>query len=324
MPKVRVELSLSFPKRSSAIAVVFVEASREALLKEATNKFKLKTKDVAKAVLFSFNAEGYPVELADAGLLHNGDVIVVTAGERPARLPTWKVQTSAQDAEDLGSHRESCKSVGGVEEQMQRFQALAADVACPKSADKVHPAVVADLGGSGAAGVDGEKCEEECRDPAAELTPYLCLGGLQAAQHLPHLQSLGVTHVLNVADDVACFFPEELTYLHRAIADGGHDDSIVDVFEEAAVFVREVSGRGGRVFVHCYAGVNRSATVAMAVLMQLEGWSLQRAYDHIDEHRAICPMVGNREKVARWELQTRGECTVEDWLGEGCDRHQYW
>lgn len=109
MPKVRVELSLSFPNWPSASAVVYVEASREALFKEATNKFKFKTKDLAKAALFSFDAEGSPVELVDVGLLRNGDVIVVTAGERPARLPAWKVQK--QESSESGSGHMRLKDV---------------------------------------------------------------------------------------------------------------------------------------------------------------------------------------------------------------------
>lgn len=156
----------------------------------------------------------------------------------------------------------------------------------------------------------------ECRDPAAEIMPYLCLGGRCAAENLPHLRFLGVTHVLNVADDVECFFPEDLTYLHREIRDGGGDDRIVGVFEEAAAFVRDAIEKGGRVFVHCYAGINRSATVAMAILMQLEGWTLKEAHDHIYERRWISPFEGNCSKVARWELKTRGTCSMEDWLGD--------
>merc|ERR1712000_77215 len=113
-----------------------------------------------------------------------------------------------------------------------------------------------------------------CPDPAAEITSYLRLGSRIAAQHLPHLQKLGITHVLNVADDVDCFFPNHLRYLHCKIVDGGEDERIVGVFKDAAAFVRRASEEGGRVFVHCYHGTNRSATVAMAILMRPKGWSL--------------------------------------------------
>merc|ERR1712004_646111 len=95
------------------------------------------------------------------------------------------------------------------------------------------------------------------------------------------LNALRVSHILNVADDVMCYFPNDFQYLHREIVDGGFDDSIVEVFSEAADFVREARDAHGCALVHCYAGVNRSATVAMAVLMQIEDWTLAEAWRHV-------------------------------------------
>lgn len=205
------------------------------------------------------------------------------AGRRPARLPTVDVLAKALAGllEDTGDEDGSSASVA--------------------------QAMTASFNGMGE-----QACG--CMDPAAELTPYLCLGGRAAAKHLPHLQKLGVTHVLNVADNVECFFPEVLEYLHVKIIDGGYDDRIVDVFEQGATFVRSASTAGGRVFVHCYAGINRSGTVAMAILMLIEGWTLKEAYDHIYPLRWISPFEGNREKLARWELASRAACSLPEWL----------
>ena len=72
----------------------------------------------------------------------------------------------------------------------------------------------------------------------------------------------------------------------------------------------------GRVLLnYCYAGINRSATVAMAVLMNIEGISLQEAWTLIKKRRQLVnPFDGNKAKIAAWEKAERGECSLPDWL----------
>jgi len=154
-------------------------------------------------------------------------------------------------------------------------------------------------------------------DPAAEITNYLYLGGAEAASDWAHLEELGVTHVLNVADDVDCYFPDKLEYLHLPIVDGGCDDQIVPAFMSAADFVSKVRAADGRVLVHCWGGVNRSATVTMAVLMELEGMTLLEAYHHVSKKRSVQPFPGNKLKIAKWERDTRGSCSIVEWIEPG-------
>merc|ERR1712232_123131 len=160
-----------------------------------------------------------------------------------------------------------------------------------------------------ALGIEGKPA-----DPA-KLTDYLFLGSKVAAQDNANLKAIGVTHILNVADDVECFHEESFTYLHCKVADGGCDKGIVDWFGKATEFVSETRRLGGRVLIHCNMGVNRSATVAMAVLMHLEECSLKEAY-HLTRSRRSCvqPFVGNKHFIAKWEQETRGKCTLPEWL----------
>mmetsp|Transcript_112112 Transcript_112112/g.215969 ORF Transcript_112112/g.215969 Transcript_112112/m.215969 type:complete len:263 (+) Transcript_112112:40-828(+) len=155
-----------------------------------------------------------------------------------------------------------------------------------------------------------------CDDPAAIVMDYLCLGSRETASDKVHLQELGVTHILNVADDVECFFQEEkvFEYCHCKIVDGGRDGSIVAAFATATEFVREAKAANRRVLVHCWAGVNRSATVTMAVLMELEGMTLEQAFEHVSSKRAVHPFPGNKLKIATWEAETRGKCTMPSWI----------
>lgn len=156
-----------------------------------------------------------------------------------------------------------------------------------------------------------------CSDPAAMVTDYLCLGSRVTAADKRYLLDIGVTHILNVADDVECFFQKENTfeYCHCKIIDGGDDSSIIPAFATAADFVREARAANKRVLVHCWAGVNRSATVTLAVLMELEGMSLNEAFEDVSRKRSIHPFAGNKRKIAKWEAETRGSCSIPAWLG---------
>lgn len=156
--------------------------------------------------------------------------------------------------------------------------------------------------------------EEEAPDPA-RLTDFLFLGSMGAAQDDSRLRELGISHVVNCADNVECMFPEHFNYLHCEIEDGGDDDSIVDHFKSATEFVESARTGGGAVLVHCFMGINRSATVALAVLMNLNSWTLKDAFQHVLECRnCIDPFEGNRQKIAAWEFNTRGVCSMPDWL----------
>eukprot|EP00929_Paragymnodinium_shiwhaense_P003428 TRINITY_DN103937_c0_g1_i1.p1 TRINITY_DN103937_c0_g1~~TRINITY_DN103937_c0_g1_i1.p1 ORF type:complete len:341 (+),score=61.13 TRINITY_DN103937_c0_g1_i1:96-1118(+) len=149
-----------------------------------------------------------------------------------------------------------------------------------------------------------------------KLTDYLFLGNEDAARDKASLKKAGVTHILNVADNVDCFHPNDFTYLHCQIEDGGYDSAIVDAFAIASDFIASAKHKGCKVLIHCFMGINRSATVAIASQMIIEGWTLLEAYKHTKKCRACVSLFqGNREKIARWEQQTRGTCTMPEWLG---------
>merc|ERR1719210_2111480 len=80
-------------------------------------------------------------------------------------------------------------------------------------------------------------------------------------------------------------------------------------------------GRGVVWLLHCLAGINRSATVAMAVLMQVEGWTLQEAYAHTRRRRGcVAPVAGNKRLIAEWEREKFGKSSMEEWLLQCTDR----
>lgn len=90
---------------------------------------------------------------------------------------------------------------------------------------------------------------------ANEILPGIFLGGAADAQRLEVMQERGITHILNVADDVKNFHPEHFTYLRLEVKDFGRDEGISRVFEKGLRFVKEATEGKGKVLVHCMAGV---------------------------------------------------------------------
>lgn len=120
------------------------------------------------------------------------------------------------------------------------------------------------------------------RWPAQDAAPAafaqnLYVGSAEHASDVATLRRLGITAVLNLAPG-ACEDPVDL------YADSGIEYAEVEAedFEgypllelhlrEAAEFfdAHAPAGKGGRVLVHCFAGVNRSAATAVAVLLLRE------------------------------------------------------
>ena len=113
---------------------------------------------------------------------------------------------------------------------------------------------------------------------------------------------------------------------------------------DAAIgFVEGVKSGKAKVLLHCFMGVNRSATIAMALLVVLEGMTLRQAFDHVGARRKIKVVEGNKvqissaphialraskhharsrqpscvlarqDKIAAWEERRTGSCTMPEW-----------
>mmetsp|Transcript_47905 Transcript_47905/g.141525 ORF Transcript_47905/g.141525 Transcript_47905/m.141525 type:complete len:272 (-) Transcript_47905:243-1058(-) len=150
---------------------------------------------------------------------------------------------------------------------------------------------------------------------ASRLGDGLYLGAGRDAQRLDSLRRRGVTHVLNCADDVPNFHEGAagLRYLCLGIADFGADRGASRTFADAARFCEEAKGSGGTVLIHCANGSNRSATVAIAVLMSLRGWSLAQAWAMVHARRAqAAPLADNRAQLLQHELSARGTASMAD------------
>jgi hypothetical protein len=110
----------------------------------------------------------------------------------------------------------------------------------------------------------------------SRVTPQLYVGPQFNAQGKRLLERDGVTGCVNmrIERDDAAYGLALARYLHLPTVD---DTAISDEHLEKGIsFIREVIQEGGKVYIHCGAGVGRAPTMAAAYLMS-EGYSLDDA-----------------------------------------------
>mmetsp|Transcript_31935 Transcript_31935/g.99352 ORF Transcript_31935/g.99352 Transcript_31935/m.99352 type:complete len:208 (+) Transcript_31935:40-663(+) len=124
----------------------------------------------------------------------------------------------------------------------------------------------------------------------AQLTDWgLFLGGMEEATDVSRLAELGISATLNVAPSMC----GSLTELYGGTleckeidAEDDEEYPILDLHLDAAVrFLKGIREQGRRVLVHCYAGMNRSATLCAAYLVSVERLPLTQAVRVLRERR---------------------------------------
>lgn len=146
---------------------------------------------------------------------------------------------------------------------------------------------------------------------ASQIDDDIFLGAGRDAEKRDQMQSCDVTHILNVADDVPNFHEEYFEYLRLDVADFGADAGISRTFPAAIEFCNKAIAVDGKVLIHCANGSNRSATVAIAVLMNVRGMSLAQAWAIVLSRRAeAAPLQDNRLQLLLYEKQSRGTETM--------------
>ncbi|KAK3705267.1 hypothetical protein QZH41_000071 [Actinostola sp. cb2023] len=120
-------------------------------------------------------------------------------------------------------------------------------------------------------------------DPV-DILPYLYLGSEVHASRSDVLQRLGITSIINVSRNIPNSFQGDFEYKNIPIDDTYNAD-IECWFEEAVQFIDNVKNSGGRVFVHCQAGISRSATICLAYLISRQRFRLDEAYEFVKKRR---------------------------------------
>ena len=113
-------------------------------------------------------------------------------------------------------------------------------------------------------------------EPLNEIVEGLFLGDHVAADNKYILSSNGITHVLTLGKNMFPRYPQKYIYKQVAVYDTP-SANLKQYFTACHKFLKNAFAVGGRVLVHCWAGVSRSATIVISFLMKEHGLSLSAA-----------------------------------------------
>ena len=121
-----------------------------------------------------------------------------------------------------------------------------------------------------------------------QVTPQIYLGGQHGRRGLSGMKARGITSLVNLRDefdDAAKGLTLE-RYLYLPTTDG--EAPTLDHLQAGVAFIHHTIEAGDAVYVHCWVGVGRAATVVAAYLVAHEGETPQSALARIE---AVRPFV---------------------------------
>lgn len=164
--------------------------------------------------------------------------------------------------------------------------------------------------------MDGAVEDDDEETRASEIVPGRLLLGcadcarLAASRKNPQ----GVTHLLNVSDSVVVRPPVGMTKSGILtemvpIRDSGEDnifeDDAAGIWARCRGFLQNALGSAESescVLLHCALGVNRSATIVLAWLMETRRWPYAQAFAYVKERRPfIDPVPKHIEQLVAFE-----------------------
>ena len=125
---------------------------------------------------------------------------------------------------------------------------------------------------------------------------WLILGDLRDAITLT---TDAVLSVFNEAD----YYKEYFSNKEWCVIDiMDHSDENIEIhFEKAFEFLDNIKNQNKTCIIHCHAGINRSATIALAYLMKRKNVNLFEAYEFFSYMRpGIIYNIGFRKQLINW------------------------
>jgi protein-tyrosine phosphatase len=122
------------------------------------------------------------------------------------------------------------------------------------------------------------------------ITPQIAVGGgIWNAENMAEVARAGVTHVIDMQiefDDTALAKPHGIEVLWNAV-DDDFRPQVPEIFQRGIAFAQAaLDGDGGKLFIHCAAGVHRAPMMTLALLCSM-GWELEKAIELIEAKRPV-------------------------------------
>lgn len=145
---------------------------------------------------------------------------------------------------------------------------------------------------------------------AQQVCNGLWIGSRESARDLNILKKHNITHILNMTVEEENLYenkPEiiNLVYKKVGILDNGKCDIIQNGYlAESLKFITDAIHSGGRVLVHCQAGISRSGSIVVAYLMLKENLSYEHALEKAKSARFCIEPNGDLQMQVKKYFET--------------------
>lgn len=139
---------------------------------------------------------------------------------------------------------------------------------------------------------------------------FIILGDREMAKSRNRLIALGVTHVLNAAQQLRNYHEDSFIYCHVDMLDSPKEN-IHEHLPRALAFIDDAKRQRTNILVHCISGVSRSVTLVTAWLIVRKRMKLADALRAIKHHRPLShPNETFLMALAELEITTLGASSV--------------
>ena len=136
-------------------------------------------------------------------------------------------------------------------------------------------------------------------NPVNKITEKIFLGNIDGARNIQFLKKEKITHIISLAGKMFTPIYDKNIIQFQKIIDIEDDmrENIIKYFKECF----DIIEKADKIFIHCMAGVSRSATIVISYLMWKEKKSLDEILKKVKEKRFVSPNFGFMEQLKIFE-----------------------
>lgn len=145
----------------------------------------------------------------------------------------------------------------------------------------------------------------------SEVYPNIFVGNQISAENIQFLKDIGITHVLNCcsssSENLHCYMKANIKFKGFDLEDA-FNENISRYFDDGIEFIDDCLTKNppGKILIHCFAGISRSATFSIAYLMKKLNFSLNDAIVQIKKNRNVHPNEGFLKQLVILDLELHG------------------
>jgi len=119
------------------------------------------------------------------------------------------------------------------------------------------------------------------------IDEHVWIGGQPRGAGFLKLVRYGITGVVNMRNEYHYTLHEDFLNIHYLLLPTDDNDApTIEHLHQGVDFIRNQVSNGGKVYIHCWEGLGRSATMAAAYFIS-QGNSIEEAWAHIKRKRSF-------------------------------------